>query len=277
MMPSDGTRLPRTNFVMNELYVPIKSTDPDSRVHLRGDVPPGNGADAGLPLPPPELTMAYWRGDPEEYLEVGRRTADIVRSLLAERGAGIGPGDTILDWGCATGRVLRHFAPEARNAKFWGVDIDEAHIEWARRHLPPMFRFATCGAYPHLPFEDRTFSAIYGLSVMTHLDPLRDHWLLELRRVLRPGGYLLLTVCDEATLAGFRETGCPEWLPGDVDVHGLTLGRHEMIVLRGQQWGATHVFYTGEYLRRTWGAYFDEMTVLSNCVYGQAMAVLRKA
>lgn len=39
---------------------------------------------------------------------------------------------------------------------------------------------------------------VYGFSVFTHLDErMQDMWLLELRRVLNPGGILLLTVHGE--------------------------------------------------------------------------------
>ena len=104
-----------------------------------------------------------------------------------------------MDWGCRDCRVLRHFAVEAQESEFWGVDQHGPSIEWAKDHLSPPFKFVTCSAYPHLPFEDRTFDVIFGLSVFTHIISLSDAWLMELRRILVPGGYGLFSVHDEHT------------------------------------------------------------------------------
>ena len=81
------------------------------------------------------------------------------------------------------------FAAEASTAEFWGADISAEHILWANRHLRPPFRFVTTHdpAAP-LPFGDGSFQMIYAGSVFTHIADLADAWLLELRRVLAPGG-----------------------------------------------------------------------------------------
>jgi ubiquinone/menaquinone biosynthesis C-methylase UbiE len=51
---------------------------------------------------------------------------------------------------------------------------------------------------PPLEYEDSKFDFVYALSVFTHLDEtLQFQWLLELRRVLRPEGILILTVYNE--------------------------------------------------------------------------------
>jgi SAM-dependent methyltransferase len=112
-----------------------------------------------------------------------------------------------MDWGCATGRTLRHFAVEAGANEFWGTDQDEASVTWAKENLSPPFRFVTCTAYPHLPFSDSKFGLIYGLSVFTHLEYLQDLWLMEIHRVLRSGGHAIFTVHDEHTVRFMAERG----------------------------------------------------------------------
>jgi len=48
---------------------------------------------------------------------------------------------------------------------------------------------------PPLPYAAESFDVIYCLSVFTHLnETMQDAWLAELRRVLQPGGLLILTV-----------------------------------------------------------------------------------
>ena len=49
--------------------------------------------------------------------------------------------------------------------------------------------------YPPLPFEDGSFDAVIGYSVMTHLPwPLQERWLSEIRRILVPGGVFATSV-----------------------------------------------------------------------------------
>ena len=51
---------------------------------------------------------------------------------------------------------------------------------------------------PPLPYSDEAFDVIYCISVFTHLDDAHTRaWLRELKRVLRPGGVLLLTIHGE--------------------------------------------------------------------------------
>src|SRR5947208_884804 len=50
------------------------------------------------------------------------------------------------------------------------------------------------GLAPPLAFDDASFDLVYALSVFTHLTgDLQVAWRDELRRVLRPGGRLLIT------------------------------------------------------------------------------------
>ncbi len=47
---------------------------------------------------------------------------------------------------------------------------------------------------PPLPHEDRQFDVVYALSVWTHLRAnLQRAWMLEMRRVLKPGGLLIFS------------------------------------------------------------------------------------
>jgi SAM-dependent methyltransferase len=56
-------------------------------------------------------------------------------------------------------------------------------------------RFEVNRADPPLDFPDDTFDLVYSYSVLTHLSAERQKpWVAELRRVLKPGGYLLVTV-----------------------------------------------------------------------------------
>jgi ubiquinone/menaquinone biosynthesis C-methylase UbiE len=62
--------------------------------------------------------------------------------------------------------------------------------------LGPPFNFAAVTTSPHLPFEDGYFNLICCGSVFTHIVDLADAWLLELKRIARPGAKLYVTVHD---------------------------------------------------------------------------------
>jgi SAM-dependent methyltransferase len=70
-------------------------------------------------------------------------------------------------------------------------------IEWCRRNLP-FGRFAVNALEPPLPYGDGSFGLAYAFSVFTHLpEALQMSWVDEFGRVLRPGGYLLVSTLGE--------------------------------------------------------------------------------
>ena len=100
--------------------------------------------------------------------------------------------------------MIRWLLPEAKaGVEIWGTDIGSSRMVWCKQYLSPPFHFATTTIYPHLPFPDEYFGLIYAGSVFTHIDDLADAWLLELRRVIRPGGRLYMTIHDRHSLELF--------------------------------------------------------------------------
>jgi SAM-dependent methyltransferase len=152
-------------------------------------------AEDGLPSPPQELWQR-WGLTLETYLASGARDARAMLDTVTETGAVQEELGRILDFGCAEGRMLRslHSGPER---ELWGVDVNAQRIAWAQQHLVPPLRLATTTTAPHLPFADAYFDLVYAISVFTHISDLADAWFLELLRVLRPGGWLYLTIHDE--------------------------------------------------------------------------------
>jgi 8-oxo-dGTP diphosphatase len=54
--------------------------------------------------------------------------------------------------------------------------------------------FSVNGPLPPLPYAESSFDLVYGVSVFTHLSEEHQRaWLPELRRILKPGGLLLLS------------------------------------------------------------------------------------
>ena len=163
-----------------------------------------------LPVPPRDPLWANYCTTVESFLQSGQDDTDTMRRLLHESGAPIEQAGTILEWGVAGGRLIRHLADLTPTTEVWGVDLWSSAIYWCQEHLSPPFHFATTTAIPHLPFEDRTFGLIYAGSVFTHLDDLVSAWALELRRVLKPGGRLYFSLNDRHAARIFEGEGTPE-------------------------------------------------------------------
>lgn len=97
------------------------------------------------------------------------------------------PSPRILDVGCGTGANLKMLGLYGQAE---GVDISEQAVEFCKRRGLGSVRL---GAIEELPFEDQSFDIITALDVLEHLDD-DAAGLQEMRRVLRPGGTLLLFV-----------------------------------------------------------------------------------
>ncbi len=103
----------------------------------------------------------------------------------------------MLDLGCGCGRTLLWLAPRYPEVMWHGCDVDAEAIAWCQRNISPAL-FLVNQPLPPLPYPGNHFDLIYGISVFTHIDEAAQRaWLDELHRVLKPGGWLLLTFYSE--------------------------------------------------------------------------------
>jgi len=146
-------------------------------------------------VPPKEawISRKYGSTD-EEYLASGKRDVEEMLDICRRAGVAVETLGHILEFGCGDGRMIRWLRRLAEDREVWGTDIDAGRIFWCKQHLGPPLHFIVNTTVPHLPFEDRHFGFIYAGSVFTHIDDLADAWIAELRRILRPGGKLFMTV-----------------------------------------------------------------------------------
>ncbi|MCC9309517.1 methyltransferase domain-containing protein [Kitasatospora sp. RB6PN24] len=148
-------------------------------------------------LPPPAVHPtqfdAYerqaWAGRAEAFAGgFALLCAHTVPALLDA--ARVTAGDRVLDVGTGTGSVA--VAAVERGAVVTAVDAEPSMIELVRAAVPGPAA-AEVAVLPELPFEDETFDAVTGNFVLNHVgQPLAA--VAELRRVLRPGGRLALTI-----------------------------------------------------------------------------------
>ena len=172
----------------------------------------------GLPLPPTRLVvLVAGTPEPEWFLESGALAADSIRAALVKAGVELERLGAILDFGCGCGRVLRHWST-LEGPEIWGTDYNERLVAWCRDNLP-FARVERNELEPPLPLEADRFDLVYGLSVFTHLPERLQHaWMDELRRVVTPGGHLLLTTHGRHYLDRLHEEERQRFLAGELVV-----------------------------------------------------------
>jgi ubiquinone/menaquinone biosynthesis C-methylase UbiE len=100
-------------------------------------------------------------------------------------------GEKVLDLGCGNGRWYKIF--KEKRVDYFGIDNSEKLIEIAKENFPDAKFFV--GDALNLPFPDNFFDKIYSIALLHHIpsEALRIKVLKEAKRVLRPGGILILT------------------------------------------------------------------------------------
>jgi SAM-dependent methyltransferase len=251
--------------------------DVDGRVLVPLADPAAETGEDGFALPPPEL----WEVG-SGALDRGAEHVAAMVDVLGTHGAPEATWGDVLDFGCGSGRMIRFLADHARAQQVWGVDVNEASIGWCRAHLSPPFRFSTCSSQPHLPFDGATFGLVYAGSVFTHISELADAWFLELRRVLRPGGHLYVTVQDQAFVAAMRDlppehaTGTTHASVRDAGEWLDRLGADLATVVLDRGSKDAMVFHDRATLLETWSRAMEVVAVRDRAYDLQTAVVLRK-
>jgi SAM-dependent methyltransferase len=127
---------------------------------------------------------------PEDY---GAAAERLGLELLAM--ADIRPGMRVLDAGCGFGGTLASLREKVAGLDLVGLNIDARQLQRAAAlaregsGAPPSFVAADACT---LPFADASFDRVLAVECIFHF-PSRAAFLAEVRRVLRPGGVLVLS------------------------------------------------------------------------------------
>ncbi|WP_254863733.1 class I SAM-dependent methyltransferase [Halovivax gelatinilyticus] len=119
---------------------------------------------------------------------------------------------TVLDAGCGDGTAATRPLAEA-GADVVGLDVSRAQLELASRGGGAAATLAQ-GDLTALPFEPETFDAVCAFHSVIHV-PRDEHETVfaEFERVLRPNGWLLVTLGE-----GAWEGSNPDWLDGGAEM-----------------------------------------------------------
>ncbi|QLQ82678.1 hypothetical protein HG537_0H04410 [Torulaspora globosa] len=170
-----------------------------------------------------------------------RRTAETDAAFVLPH---INSTGRILDVGCGPGTITTGFAKLAPHGAIIGVDISEEVLEKARKLAasaaipasgPGSVAFELGNVCETLPFPDDHFDVVFCSQVLGHFPSVDQvvHALIEMRRVLKPGGLLAV-----------REAAYQNFLPTRLNLDRLwceNLAR----ALRGPQQGSAESIGAG--------------------------------
>jgi arsenite methyltransferase len=130
-----------------------------------------------------------------KHVEAAYTTPDVIDQRRVTRVAlALQPGEHVLDIGSGPGFLAAEMAAEVGpDGRVVGLDPSESMLAMARRREAPV-EYVT-GDAVSLPFEDESFDAAIATQVYEYVHDMPTA-LAEARRVLKPGGRLLILDTD---------------------------------------------------------------------------------
>ena len=153
----------------------------------------------------------------------------------------------ILDIGCGTGRHLVYLA--SKGFQMFGFDASQHAIELAEQWLNEEGLSANMIQYrmeDRFPYEDMLFDAVVSIQVIHH-NRIRDiqSTVAEIERVLRPRGYIFITV---PILAGGAVSPEDDW-----DLREVEPGTY--LPQKGPESGILHHYFSEEEILEVFSAF----------------------
>jgi SAM-dependent methyltransferase len=227
-------------------------------------------------LPSPEVQQ-HWTGKSgTATLVEGFDIYRTMRDLHTRHAGSLREHGPVLDFGCGWGRVIRYFVKDVASDHLLGTDYSEELIEFCLTS-DRWSKFTRNQASPPLPIGDHNVGFIYAYSVFSHFsEPMHMRWLEELKRVLRPGGLLALTIrprsfiegCQQLRMTedkGVRRTQSRMFLDadsalGDYDRGDFCFSPYDPS-LDGAWWGEACI--PRQYIEQRWSRLFDVVDFVS--------------
>lgn len=141
------------------------------------------------------MKKAFDENNPPDYLtpllEVAPATWALIRANEIRALDKVKFKHPILDVGCGNGVVAKVVLSNRKEKFDWGIDLSEDEINLAKKS--GSYKNCKVANVYNLPFNDKSFKAVFSNSVIEHIPDL-EKALSEMSRVLKRGGELIITV-----------------------------------------------------------------------------------
>jgi ubiquinone/menaquinone biosynthesis C-methylase UbiE len=171
---------------------------------------------------------------PESFEVSGQREAATAWKALPRSDA------VVLEIGCGIGRIMQHLAGSYREVH--GIDISSKMVEQGARRLAhlPNAHFHHGNGYDLEPFADESFDLVYSALVFQHMPKtIAYNYLLETKRVLRPGGLLSFQVpnlLDDAQFLQFNHFVQPWFVEHPYPMYFWTPAEVVQLLTKAELW-----------------------------------------
>ena len=157
-----------------------------------------------LPIHRTRLSVYNYEDIPAGYYFEAMKSGHSVQRFWHQKkftdvAQGLPEAGHILDVGCSAGSFLEMMMTVRPDLTAVGVDIASAQIAFAKKNVEPFHngrvQFILLDEKDmSLPFPDASFDAITSIEVIEHIHPhIALRMLMEARRLLKPGGRLIVT------------------------------------------------------------------------------------
>jgi SAM-dependent methyltransferase len=140
------------------------------------------------------------------YDQIGRRELDLLKV------EGLQPNQSLVDFGCGSGRLAQFAIPYLKGGHYIGIDISKTFLQQARDRISRLIPDPPCQVswveqppITRFPIKDYSADMICAFSVFTHMeheDTFR--YLVDALRILRPGARFVFS-CLPIDLAAAQD------------------------------------------------------------------------
>jgi SAM-dependent methyltransferase len=113
---------------------------------------------------------------------------------------GLRPTDTVVDFGCGTGRLAVHVIPRLVGGHYVGIDVSRPILEAARARVKARVPAPPCRVTwlhqttPRFALAGGAVDVLCAFSVFTHMEHEDAYrYLADSRRIVRPGGRVIFS------------------------------------------------------------------------------------
>ncbi|HEX7271311.1 MAG TPA: methyltransferase domain-containing protein [Casimicrobiaceae bacterium] len=162
---------------------------------------------------------------------------EVEKQLLI--GLGLQPGDSLVDVGCGSGRLAKALASYLAAGSYLGTDVVQELLDYARQGCPAAWRFSLVEELS-IPAADDSADFACFFSVLTHLLHEESYcYLLEARRVVKPGGKIVFSFLEYDDNWPIFENAFTALRNGQITVHLNTFIHRDAIAAWASHLGMT--------------------------------------